>query len=102
MRKHSSQPPRRLGPFLQDARGRAGLTQSEAARSLGYQSQFISEWERGVRSPPANVFKRLIELYGIAPQEFYDILRSERLAKLDEELQEHGFRVAGLKKDQLP
>ena len=50
-----------LGQYLQDMRIRAEMTQREVSVKLGYSSaQFISNFERGISSPPLKKLKDLI------------------------------------------
>lgn len=64
----------RLGELLQKARIHAGLTQEDVARKLGYTHQFISNWERGISSPPCKLLRRIESLYGIPANELYELL----------------------------
>ena len=42
-----------LGLYFRDMRKKAGLSQLEVSKRLGYGSaQFVSNWERGLASPP--------------------------------------------------
>lgn len=53
-----------LGEYLQEMRVRANLTQKEVSDSLGYSSaQFISNFERGISSPPLKKLRQLIAMY---------------------------------------
>ena len=73
--------------FLQEARVRAGLSQKDVALELGYQTaQVVSDWERGVRSPPANCFRKLVKLYGVPVEQFFELLLEERKAILERKL----------------
>lgn len=52
-----------LGKYLKSKRVDCDFTQSELAEKLGdVHSQFISNWERGLCSPPAHSFQRLVEV----------------------------------------
>lgn len=52
-----------LSHWLKDQRLRAGLSQEQVAKHLGYSSgQFISNWERGVSKPPTHQVPPLAEL----------------------------------------
>jgi DNA-binding XRE family transcriptional regulator len=56
-----------LGIFLKDKRSAAGLSQADVAKKLGYTtSQFISNWERGLSTPPIDVLKILADMYDIS------------------------------------
>lgn len=53
-----------LGAYLQEMRIKANMTQREVSIALGYSSaQFISNFERGISSPPLKKLKELIRLY---------------------------------------
>ena len=68
----------KLGQVLKRARKACGLSQSEVASELGYASgQFISNWERGLAAPPANVMYDLVKLYGMDEKQILDILINE-------------------------
>lgn len=74
-----------LGNYLKDKRVDAGLNQNEVAKSLGYKTaQFVSNWERGLCSPPTDKFYEIIKLYKIDKNEFVSFL-------LD--LEESGLRL---------
>jgi transcriptional regulator with XRE-family HTH domain len=59
---------REMAGFLKESRMAAGLTQTEVASKLGYSSaQFVSNWERGLSSPPIKTLARLIKIYKVNP-----------------------------------
>lgn len=61
-----------LGCFLKDRRSSAGLSQADVAKKLGYTtSQFISNWERGLSTPPIEVLKILAEMYEVPPDQMF-------------------------------
>ena len=67
-----------LAVFLKDKRVQANLTQSQVAEKLGYSSpQFISNWERGLASPPVFVLKDLTKMYKVAADEMFTLLLGE-------------------------
>ena len=73
-----------LGKYLQKKRINADMTQIEVARKLGYSSaQFISNFERGLCSPPLKQMKKLTNLYDLDPGEVIDIMMKERLEILE-------------------
>ena len=52
-----------VGRFFKTARDRAGLTQMMLAKELGYTSpQFVSNWERGLCSPPFWALAKIVKL----------------------------------------
>jgi transcriptional regulator with XRE-family HTH domain len=82
----------RLGDFLRNARETAGLTQKQVATHLKYGSaQFVSEWERGVRSPPGAVLRKLVELYKIPLNLFYDVIMEEQIKAIELSLKKDLF-----------
>lgn len=77
----------RLGDFLRAAREKSGLTQREIAAQLGYSTpQFISEWERGTRSPPGSVLAKLVKIYGMSLRRFYDVILAEQIRSFEADL----------------
>jgi transcriptional regulator with XRE-family HTH domain len=65
-----------LGGYLKRKRIEAGLTQSEVAKTLGYTSQFVTNWENGRSNPPTNVLVTLIHVLKIDKEEFIEVLSS--------------------------
>jgi transcriptional regulator with XRE-family HTH domain len=77
-----------LATFLRAARLRAGYSQAEVARKMGYTTaQFVSNWERGVSSPPMRALKKLAELYRVKADEIYEALLTYTLQKTKEDLE---------------
>jgi transcriptional regulator with XRE-family HTH domain len=80
-----------LASYLKHKRVLAGLSQSEVAKMLGYSSaQFVSNWERGISSPPSNIIPRVAEVYNLSSQEFVLVLLREQEAALWSLFQEAG------------
>lgn len=66
--------------YLKNSRVAAGLSQRDVSEKLGYTtSQFISNWERGLSTPPNKSVKKLVELYNVPMEEFLDLLLRETL-----------------------
>lgn len=65
-----------LGKYLKKKREDAGLTQTEVGEALGYTSghQYISNWERGLSSPPLAKLNELIKLYHIDSDELITVI----------------------------
>ncbi len=81
---------RDLKGYLKERRLAQQLTQSEVAKKLSYNSsQYVSNWERGICTPPYEKLKQLIYLYRMRP--------SELLRFLLEEEKKHLMRCFGLK-----
>ncbi|MCB0415459.1 MAG: helix-turn-helix transcriptional regulator [Bdellovibrionales bacterium] len=68
-----------LGSYLKNKRVQTGLTQAEVAKKLNYASpQFISNFERGLCSPPLKNLKVLVKLYSISVDEILDLMLKEQ------------------------
>jgi len=68
-----------LGQYLQNKRQAAGLTQMQVARKLRYSSpQFVSNFERGLCSPPMKNLRTLVKLYDIDARELIDLIIKEQ------------------------
>ena len=73
-----------LGSYLKEKRTAAKLTQLEVARKLGYSSpQFISNFERGLCSPPLKQLKKITKLYKINPNEIIEFMMNDQQARLN-------------------
>lgn len=76
-----------MAKFLKEKRSIASLKQSDVAKALGYStSQFISNWERGISSPPVFILKKLSKLYQFSLQEIFTLLMNQREEELRREL----------------
>lgn len=64
-----------LGNFLKKKRVGASYTQRELASALGnMNSQFVSNWERGLCAPPSHCFQKLIDLLKINRDSLVEIM----------------------------
>ncbi len=64
-----------LGTYLKNKRVETNLTQKELAHSLGdMNSQFVSNWERGLCAPPSHCFQKLIELLKINREQLVSVM----------------------------
>lgn len=64
-----------IGTFLKAKRIEAGVTQSKAAKHLGYSSpQYISNFERGLCEPSVTTALKLVKVYGITKGELYQVM----------------------------
>lgn len=78
-----------LAQYLQENRTKAGLTQKDISKKLGYTSpQFISNWERGVSQPPLNVLHKLIKFYDLNRDELFDVLLNQTVSDATLDLRE--------------
>ena len=67
-----------LDQYLRDQRLAQGYSQKYVADSLGYSSaQFISNWERGLASPPLDALSKLTRLLSLSETLLIDIILSE-------------------------
>lgn len=77
-----------LSEFLKEKRTHAGLSQKDVAEKLGYSSaQFISNWERGLSSPPMHTLKKLAEMYNVNVDEMFDVILETTLEQVRMDLQ---------------
>lgn len=51
-----------LGTYLQTKRIEAKLTQAKLASQLKIHVQYVSNWERGVCSPPTHCFQQALDI----------------------------------------
>jgi transcriptional regulator with XRE-family HTH domain len=89
-----------IGNYLRAARANAGMTQRQLGKRLGYRgrtcSQIISNWERGVASPPIAKLPRLARALGITSKEMLFQLRTSELLALSERMQRVGRALKGV------
>ncbi len=88
-----------LADWLKQARENSGLSQGDVANELGYSSpQFVSNWERGLSSPPIPKYKRLCKLYNISLDEAYNKLLAATLEGVEHQLKVKFFNQSNRKK----
>jgi transcriptional regulator with XRE-family HTH domain len=76
-----------LNDYLRQKRVDSGLSQLDVARELGYSSpQFVSNWERGLVSPPLETIAVLIDLYKISSTEVVSKILEETRDYLESNL----------------
>lgn len=76
-----------LSTLLKEARIKANLSQGEAAYSLGFSSpQFVSNWERGLSSPPIKHVWALSDLYKINPDKLLKAIEEHKVARIKERM----------------
>lgn len=89
----------KLSDYLSKKRTQSGLTQSEVSQTLGYSTpQFISNWERGVSSPPVETIKKLAKMYNASADELFEIFLRESLEQTEKNLIKQ-FYGAGKRKN---
>jgi transcriptional regulator with XRE-family HTH domain len=73
-----------IGDYLADKRLKRNITQLELSRKLGYTSpQFISNWERGLSSPPLAIMGQLCDILKISKRDMADLLMKEYKNRVD-------------------
>lgn len=78
---------RTLSSYLKEKRIERGLSQLDVAKVLGYSSpQFVSNWERGLVSPPLETIAVLVELYKVPPNEVIEYILKETKLYLEANL----------------
>ncbi len=69
--------------YLKQKRENAGLSQKQVSEKLGYTTpQFISNWERGISTPPMKTVKKLASMYSIPVDEIFNLLLQETLQQV--------------------
>lgn len=64
-----------LGKFLRTKRLESELTQRELATKLGnMDSQFVSNWERGLCAPPSHAFEKIIEALKLNREKLVEVM----------------------------
>lgn len=64
-----------LGSYLKAKRIGCGLTQHDVSHELGYTTpQFVSNFERGLCSPPLSALAVIVQLYKIDAEELIDVI----------------------------
>ena len=87
MRK-TQQLKKQLGKALADSRKKAGLSQGEVASRLGYTSpQFISNWERGLSSPPVPTLKKIATMYKVNADKIFTMVMDLTVERTREQLE---------------
>lgn len=76
-----------LGYILKERREKLGISQAEVAEKLKYSSpQFISNWERGLSSPPVTVLRSIAQIYKLPAQTLFKMYLKASLKTYEEDL----------------
>jgi transcriptional regulator with XRE-family HTH domain len=76
-----------LGKYLAEKRMKAGVTQIELQKKLGYTSpQYISNWERGICAPPIHQLYDICKITKADRQELFDFLMTDLRNFLEKDL----------------
>lgn len=82
-----------LSSFLREKRIANGLSQADVAEFCRYgSSQFISNWERGISSPPVSTLRKLCGLYKINQDEMFDKLLTFTINEVTSDLKHKFYR----------
>lgn len=72
----------KLGAWLKTKREAADLSQKTVSKKLNYiTSQFVSNWERGISTPPPHKVDEIAELYSIDATELLTLITDTAAAK---------------------
>lgn len=73
-----------IGEYLKKRRLKKKLSQADVARALGYASaQIVSNWERGLCSPPLDQLATIVKIYGLTQKQMIDIFIKGQKVKLE-------------------
>lgn len=75
-----------LGDYLKQKRENNNLTQSDVAKICHCKAQFVSNWERGLCSPPWPILKKLIKAYELPQKQLFLFLMKEHEKLIKTEL----------------
>ena len=85
-----------ISDLLKKGRSNAGLSQADVARELGYTSpQFVSNWERGLSSPPVPKLKKLCKMYQLPVEDAYQAMLSSTLQEVERKLHTQFYGSGG-------
>lgn len=86
-KKNPKQMRETLGSFIRKMRLEKEFSQADLAANLGYKSpQFISDWERGISSPPVKKLHELAVLLEVKVDVLFDLLVTLATEQLVENL----------------
>jgi transcriptional regulator with XRE-family HTH domain len=69
---------KKLGSYFKDLRLEKGLSQDQLAKGLGYSnSQFVSNWERGLAHPPLKKLTKLTRVLKADQSEVFKVIMTE-------------------------
>jgi transcriptional regulator with XRE-family HTH domain len=61
-----------LGSRIRQYRKKMGLTQEELAFNSGINISFLGDIERGIKKPSIETLEKLLKVFGVTFQEFFD------------------------------
>jgi transcriptional regulator with XRE-family HTH domain len=75
---------KRIATFFKDSRVKVRLSQSEVATFMGYScAQFVSNWERGISTPPLEKLPKLLDLYRLDRNDLIELVLQETRSFLE-------------------
>lgn len=84
----------KLAKFLRSCREAKALSQADVAKELGYSSpQFVSNWERGISSPPMDSIFKLARIFELPADAIYEVLLEESIERTKLNLQSEYNRL---------
>lgn len=84
-----------LGTYLKDKRLKKGFSQADFATRLGYASpQFVSDWERGVSSPPMKKLPEIASELNVKIDVLFELLVELATNQLKEDLNEEFRKIS--------
>jgi transcriptional regulator with XRE-family HTH domain len=99
IQESSSKNSKSIGTFLKDVRVRRNMTQADLAKKLGYTtSQFVSNWERGLCSPPLNSIPEIATILGISQKEIREMMNLI-LEQTRQELEKRLFKKKSMRRN---
>ncbi|MBX2996439.1 MAG: helix-turn-helix transcriptional regulator [Bdellovibrionaceae bacterium] len=85
-----------IADLLKKSREHSGLSQADVAKELGYSSpQFVSNWERGLSSPPIHKLKKLCKLYHVSMDDAYKAMLQATLQEVESKLHSQFYGTSG-------
>jgi len=70
---------KKFGKTLSKIRQKKGLSQEALAHSLGLHRTYISQIERGLKSPSLKVIKKIASFFETSLTKFFSLVESEKL-----------------------
>ncbi len=75
---------RHIGSYLKEIRQKRNITQAELAKKLGYTtSQFVSNWERGLCSPPLDSIVEISDFLAIPKSTIMGLILEQTKSELE-------------------
>lgn len=81
-----------LKAYLKEKRTAADKSQWDVAREMDYGSaQFVSNWERGVSSPPIGKLKKLAEILETDADELFSVFLNQVIRETTQQMRKKFF-----------